>query len=74
MTQPPAIPLTKHLHLDPSPTLGMNERVKELWQQGSTVYHFGFGESRFPVHPMLEAALQENVHQKGYLPVQGLKK
>ena len=27
---------------------------------------------RFPVHPMLETALQKNVQRKGYLPVQGL--
>jgi len=43
-----------------------------LWSAGQTVYHFGFGESRFPVHPKLQAALRENAHQKGYLPVQGL--
>lgn len=73
MSQSLVISLNKHLHLDASPTLRINERVKELWQQGSTVYHFGFGESRFPVHPSLQAALQENVQQKGYLPVQGLK-
>lgn len=55
-----------------SPTLGINERVKALWAAGETVYHFGFGESRFPVHPKLQAGLAENAHHKGYLPVQGL--
>lgn len=65
---------TPHLqqHLVPSPTLFINERVQQLWAAGQTVYHFGFGESRFPVHPKLQAALRENAHQKGYLPVQGL--
>lgn len=65
---------TPHLeqHLIPSPTLFINERVQKLWSAGQTVYHFGFGESRFPVHPKLQAALRENAHQKGYLPVQGL--
>jgi aspartate aminotransferase len=65
---------TPHLeqHLVPSPTLFINERVQQLWAAGQTVYHFGFGESRFPVHPRLQAALRENAHQKGYLPVQGL--
>ncbi|MCP4416293.1 MAG: aminotransferase class I/II-fold pyridoxal phosphate-dependent enzyme [Chloroflexi bacterium] len=65
---------TPHLqqHLVPSPTLFINERVQQMWSAGQTVYHFGFGESRFPVHPKLQAALRENAHQKGYLPVQGL--
>ncbi len=55
-----------------SPTLRINERVKALWAAGETVYHFGFGESRFPVHPKLQAALAANAHRKGYLSVQGL--
>lgn len=55
-----------------SPTLRINERVKALWAEGETVYHFGFGESRFPVHSKLQAVLAENAHRKGYLPVQGL--
>lgn len=71
MTTPP-LPLASHLDFEPSATLRINERVKELWAQGETVYHFGFGESRFPVHPLLQCALQDNVHRKSYLPVQGL--
>ncbi len=55
-----------------SATLQMNERVKGLWQAGKTVYHFGFGESRFPVHPKLVEALVQNAHRSEYLPVQGL--
>ena len=39
--------------LMPSPTLAVNERVAELRREGRTVYHLGFGESRFPVHPRL---------------------
>ncbi|MEZ4584688.1 MAG: aminotransferase class I/II-fold pyridoxal phosphate-dependent enzyme, partial [Caldilineaceae bacterium] len=58
--------------LKPSPTLYINERVNEMWSQGQTVYHLGFGESRFPVHPKIQAALRANVHQKSYLAGQGL--
>jgi aspartate aminotransferase len=55
-----------------SPTLQINERVQQLWAEGRTVYHFGFGESRFPVQPKVLAALHSNAQRKGYLPVQGL--
>jgi aspartate aminotransferase len=58
--------------LTPSPTLYINERVNEMWAQGETVYHLGFGESRFPVHPKIQEALRANVHQKSYLAGQGL--
>ncbi|MCB0158055.1 MAG: hypothetical protein KDD83_07975, partial [Caldilineaceae bacterium] len=53
--------------LKPSPTLYINERVNAMWSEGQTVYHLGFGESRFPVHPKIQAALRANVHQKSYL-------
>lgn len=59
-------------HLVPSPTLHINERVKEMWAAGQDVFHLGFGESRFPVHPKLRAALAENAHRKSYLAGQGL--
>lgn len=58
--------------LKPSPTLFLNERVNQLWAEGKTVYHLGFGESRFPVHPKIQDALRANVHQKSYLAGQGL--
>ena len=58
--------------LEPSPTLQINERVNQLWAQGHDLYHLGFGESRFPVHPKLQEALRANAHQKSYLPAQGL--
>ena len=38
----------------------INERVNQLWAEGETVYHLGFGESRMPVHPKLLKALREN--------------
>lgn len=58
--------------LEPSATLHINERVKRLWQEGRTVYHLGFGESRFPVHPLLTAALARHANAKSYLPAAGL--
>lgn len=59
-------------HASISPTLRMNERVNELWAQGETVYHLGFGESRFPAHPKIVQALRDNAHQSSYLSAQGL--
>jgi len=56
-----------------SPTLAINERVNRLWQAGMPVYHMGFGESRFPVHPKLAAALVDNLDQTSYPPVQGIR-
>lgn len=53
-------------------TLTMNERVNEMWARGETVYHLGFGESRFPVHPSLLDALRANATHKAYPPVRGL--
>ncbi|MCB8962185.1 MAG: aminotransferase class I/II-fold pyridoxal phosphate-dependent enzyme [Ardenticatenales bacterium] len=55
-----------------SATLAINERVRELWATGETVYHLGFGESRFPVPELLVEALHANAQRRAYLPVQGL--
>ncbi len=55
-----------------SATLSLNEMVRELWEAGRDVYHLGFGESRFPVHPKIAQALQNNVHQRSYLPALGI--
>lgn len=59
--------------LRPSATLLINEKVNQMWANGQTVYHLGFGESRMPVHPKIQAALRDNVHQKSYLAGQGLR-
>ncbi len=56
----------------PSATLHINERVATLWAAGETVYHLGFGESRFPVHPRLKEALAASAGEKSYLPARGL--
>lgn len=56
-----------------SATLSLNERVREMWDSGRDVYHLGFGESRFPVHPKIAEALKDNVHQRSYLPALGIR-
>lgn len=46
--------------------------VKEMRSRGEEVYHFGFGQSPFPVpNPMVEE-LKKHAHEKDYLPVGGL--
>jgi len=54
-----------------SPTLAINERVRRLTAGGRTVYQMGFGESRFPVHPKILAALREHATARSYTPVAG---
>lgn len=58
--------------LTPSPTLYINERVRQLWAEGRTVYHLGFGESRFPAHPKIVSALAEHASRQSYLPSAGI--
>ncbi len=60
--------------LEPSATLVINEKVNELWAEGREVYHLGFGESRFPVHPKIAEALRSHAYYHSYLPSQGLQK
>lgn len=55
-----------------SPTLAINEKVQALWAAGQQVYHLGFGESRFPLHPLLAEALAAHAPRTSYLPAQGL--
>ena len=62
------------LKLKQSSTLVINEKCKELINQGKKVYQFGFGQSPFPVPEKIVNALKENAHRKEYLPIQGLDK
>ena len=71
--------MKNHLKINPvfdglatSSTLFVNETVNRLWQQGERVFHMGFGESRFDVHPRLQKALSEHANKKSYLPARGL--
>ncbi len=43
-----------------------------MWASGETVYHLGFGESRFPAHPKIVRALVENASRQSYLPNAGI--
>ena len=67
-----SISINKNINLEASATLAINERVKEMWKNGKTVYHLGFGEARFLVHSKIQEALIENADKKSYIAVQGL--
>ena len=60
------------LKLKQSSTLVINEKCKELINQGKKVYQFGFGQSPFPVPEKIVEALKKNAYRKEYLPIQGL--
>ena len=45
-----------------------------MWAEGETVYHLGFGESRFPAHPKIVSALVEHASRHSYLPSTGVPK
>ncbi len=55
-----------------SATLVMNETVRQLRKSGKEVFHLGFGESPFSIHPTIQKALCDNAHQRYYLPTQGI--
>ena len=66
-----------HLNLNvrgllPSATVAINERSDGLRSAGRRIFKMGLGQSPFPVPGLLVRALQENAHQKDYLPVKGL--
>jgi aspartate/methionine/tyrosine aminotransferase len=58
--------------LKPSSTLAINQKVKELRNNGKTIYHFGFGQSPFPIHESITKALSIHVNDNNYLPTNGL--
>jgi len=59
--------------LEPSATLAINERSKELQRQGKTVYRMGLGQSPFPVPTPVVDSLKLHAHEKDYLPPKGLR-
>ncbi len=59
--------------IKPSATLAINELITQRRKQGEEILHMGFGESPFPVHPLVRKALCENAGQKSYLATQGIK-
>ncbi len=56
-----------------SATLGINEESNRLLAEGKQVYKLGLGQSPFPVPGPIVRELQNNAHQKDYLPVRGLQ-
>ncbi|KRP30050.1 MAG: aminotransferase class I/II-fold pyridoxal phosphate-dependent enzyme [Flavobacteriales bacterium] len=58
----------------PSATLVINELSSKLINEGVEIFRYGFGQSPFPVPDKIVKALQNNAHQKDYLPVKGLYK
>ena len=59
--------------LKPSSTLQINEKVKAYRKEGKTIYHFGFGQSPFPIHSDIVNDLQSHAQNNHYLPVDGLE-
>ncbi|MFC2113808.1 pyridoxal phosphate-dependent aminotransferase [Bacteroidota bacterium] len=59
--------------LKTSATLAINEKSQHLVSEGKEVFKFGLGQSPFPVPDQVVKALQDNAHQKDYLPVKGVK-
>ena len=56
-------------NLTPSSTLYINETVNQRWQRGEQLFHMGFGESRFDVHPKLQQALTSKCPPKKLLAI-----
>jgi aspartate aminotransferase len=55
-----------------SPTLEINERVRSERELGKELLQMGFGQTLFPVHPLIQEALAVNANQNAYLPSAGL--
>src|ERR687883_487838 len=54
-----------------SPTLAINEAVKERLARGEPTLHLGFGEAGLPVHPLLRDAVARAAGANAYGSVQG---
>ena len=55
-----------------SPTVTINEKMRDILDNGGECYHLGFGQSPFPVPQIMVDKLVENAHRKEYAPVKGL--
>jgi len=58
--------------LEPSATLAINEKSRQMMAEGREVFRLGLGQSPFPVPEEVAEALRRNAHQKDYLAVKGL--
>lgn len=61
------------LNLKESSTLAINQQARDMRAQGQEVFHYGFGQSPFPVHPKIQEQLRNYAYCKDYLPTAGLK-
>jgi aspartate aminotransferase len=59
--------------LEQSATIAINDRSKNLDENGKHIYRLGLGQSPFPVPLNVVNALKQNAHQKDYLPAAGLR-
>lgn len=55
-----------------SPTLAINEMVTAMRTSNQDCIHLGFGQSPFPVHPLIAEALSQHNDKNMYLPCAGL--
>jgi aspartate aminotransferase len=55
-----------------SSTLAINERSRQLINEGRQIFRFGLGQSPFPVPEPVVESLRQHAHEKDYLPVKGL--
>ena len=58
--------------LPESPTLAINQKVKQLRGEGKPVYQFGFGQAPFPIPTELTSAMSSYIDKREYLPSGGL--
>ena len=61
------------LSLKESATLAINQEAKRLKAEGKNVYHWGFGESPFPISLPIQNELKKRTSHKEYLPTLGLE-
>ncbi len=61
------------LQLKTSATLAINQKVNALRNKNETVFHFGFGQSPFPVHQSIVEALKNSATNNHYLATIGLE-
>jgi len=58
--------------LKPSATLQINEAVKKMRADDIKIYHYGFGQSPFPIPNNIVKRLKKNADCNHYLPTVGL--
>ncbi|KAL4229244.1 hypothetical protein ACF0H5_012284 [Mactra antiquata] len=57
----------------PASNLMHNEKIREMMAAGETVFHFGFGQSPFPLMENAVEKLKKHAGEHAYLPVAGIR-